>query len=64
MPPKKADIFSKDVEFMLLNLIECRPILWDCTSELYKRADLKDAAWEEVASSLGPRFSGKLHVLM
>jgi len=59
MPPKKADMFSKDVEFMLIELVEHRPILWDCTSELYKRVDLKDAAWEEVALSLGPQFSGK-----
>lgn len=39
--------------------MSCRPILWDYTSELYKRVDLKDAVWEEVARSLGPQFSGK-----
>jgi len=27
MPPKKADMFLKDVEFMLIELVECRPIL-------------------------------------
>lgn len=59
MPPKKADIFTKETEFMLIELVECRPILWDSTSELYKRIDLKDAVWEEVARSLGSQFSGK-----
>lgn len=58
MSPKKAEIFSKDIEFLLIDLVECRPILWDCTSDLYKRGDLKDAVWEEVARSLGPNFSG------
>ncbi|XP_024890229.1 uncharacterized protein LOC112466398, partial [Temnothorax curvispinosus] len=60
MPPKKTDLFSKDIEFTLINLVECRPILWDCTSELYKRVDLKEEVWEEVARSLGPRFSGSI----
>ncbi|XP_071579431.1 uncharacterized protein [Temnothorax nylanderi] len=60
MPPKKTDLFSKDIEFTLINLVECRPILWDCTSELYKRVDLKEEVWEEVACSLGPRFSGSI----
>jgi len=55
-------MFSKDVEFMLIELVECRPILWDCTSELYKRIDLKDAAWEEIALSLGPQFSGIVYI--
>lgn len=59
MPPKKLEIFSKDEEFLLIDLVECRPILWDCISELYKRTDLKDAIWEEVARSLGSNFSGK-----
>lgn len=59
MPPKKTDIFTKDVEFMLVDLVECKSILWDYTFELYKRVDLKNAAWEEVARSLGPNFSGK-----
>lgn len=58
MPPI-ADIFSKEIEFLLIDLVECRSILWDCTSDLYKRSDLKDAVWEEVARSLGPNLSGK-----
>jgi len=42
IPRKKADMFSKD-EFMLIELVERRPIFWDFTSELYKRVDLKNA---------------------
>ncbi|XP_077282836.1 uncharacterized protein LOC143908881 [Temnothorax americanus] len=60
MPPKKTELFSKDIEFTLINLVVCRPILWDCTSELYKRVDLKEEVWEEVARFLGPRFSGSI----
>jgi len=62
MPPKKANIFSKDVEFMSIELVERRSILWDCTSEFYKRVVLKDAAWEDIALFLEPQFSGKYFV--
>ena len=41
-------------------VVECiRLILWDYTSELYKRIDLKDAVWEEVAHFLGLHFSDR-----
>jgi len=59
MPPKKADIFSKDIEFILINLVGCKPILWDYTFELNKRIDLKNAVWEEVIHSLGSHFSDR-----
>lgn len=61
----KADIFSKDIEFALIDLVECRPILSHCTSNLYKRADLKDAVWKEMARSLESNYSsGKYNINM
>ena len=33
----------------MISEIERRPVLWDTTSEIYKRADLKGPAFESVA---------------
>ncbi|XP_071580750.1 uncharacterized protein [Temnothorax nylanderi] len=51
MPPKMKSL-STDVEMKMIQEIETRPVLWDVTSSIYKRADLKPAAWAEVADAL------------
>lgn len=59
MPPKMKSL-SIDVEMKMIHEIESRPVLWDVTSSIYKREDLKPAAWAEVADTLGiPLITGK-----
>ena len=39
--------------------IERRPVLWDSTQEIYRRADLKLVAYEEIAAALNnPAVTG------
>jgi hypothetical protein len=58
--PPKMKTWSIDVEMKMIQEIESRPVLWDVTSSFYKRADLKPAAWVEVADVLGiPLITGK-----
>ncbi|KAM0732506.1 hypothetical protein ACS0PU_000667 [Formica fusca] len=61
MPPKHN--FSKAMDYRLINLVECKPLLWDCTSEIYRRTDLKTAAWDEIAKQLDSHLTGFLLVL-
>ncbi|XP_071652235.1 transcription factor Adf-1-like [Temnothorax longispinosus] len=56
MPPKHN--FSKETDYRLIDLVELKPLLWDCTSHLYRRTDLKIAAWDEIAEQLGSDFTG------
>lgn len=51
--------FSKEIDYRLVDLVETKPILWDCTSEIYKRSDLKIAVWDEIAKQLGSNFTSK-----
>ncbi|XP_071642179.1 uncharacterized protein [Temnothorax longispinosus] len=51
MSPKIKSL-SIDVEMKMIQEIESRPVLWDVTSSIYKRADLKPAGWAEVADAL------------
>ncbi|KAE8745951.1 hypothetical protein FOCC_FOCC007312 [Frankliniella occidentalis] len=54
MPPKiNRDLFTDDKEHELIREVEKRPILWDCNSKVFRRADLKPALWVEVALALG-----------
>ncbi|XP_071639677.1 uncharacterized protein [Temnothorax longispinosus] len=56
MPPKHN--FSKETDYRLIDLVELKPLLWDCTSHLYRQTDLKIAAWDEIAEQLGSDFTG------
>ena len=53
MPPKNRknkDIWTVDAEFVLIQEVEKRPLLWDATLDVYRRADLKGPAFEEIAA--------------
>ncbi|XP_077279211.1 uncharacterized protein LOC143906811 [Temnothorax americanus] len=56
MAPKKS-IFTNELDFHLVEEVERRPILWDCTLDIYRRNDLKSNAWDQVATALGPNFT-------
>lgn len=36
----------------LIEEVRTRPVIWDCTSELYRDFTLKDKAWDEIAEVL------------
>jgi len=63
MPPK-SQFFSKEIESRLVEEVEKRPLLWDAKANIYRRADLKPLAWEEIATIIGPPFTGKFFVLI
>lgn len=50
--------FNKELDYRLIDFVESKPLLWDCTSNIYKRSDLKNAAWDDIAKQLGPNFTG------
>jgi len=56
---KRKNKFTVEDELRLIHEVEKRPILWDSTSDNYKRADLKPQVWAEVATNVGPAFTGK-----
>lgn len=58
MPPK-IKLWTTESEYKLIHEVRNRPILWDVTSKDYRRIDLKEIQWEEVAKSLGLNFSSK-----
>ncbi|KAJ1523129.1 hypothetical protein ONE63_001022 [Megalurothrips usitatus] len=45
--------FRKEQEISLATEVEKRPILWDCTLDVYRRADLKGDKWADVAAIVG-----------
>ncbi|XP_034246599.1 uncharacterized protein LOC117648275 [Thrips palmi] len=54
MPPKKdANLWPADKEHELIQLVESRPFLWDCTLEGYRRSDLKIQLWDEISLAMG-----------
>jgi len=55
---KRRNKFTVEDELRLIHEVEKRPILWDSTSDNYKRADLKPQVWAEVATNVGPAFTG------
>ena len=59
MPPKKDSNWSHEKELELCRLVKERPVLYDISSQLYRRTDLKDREWEKVAKELGPTFTCK-----
>ncbi|KAK3926079.1 Transcription factor Adf-1 [Frankliniella fusca] len=60
MSAKGKGKFSVEEEVRLIYEVEKRPILWDATNEIYKRADLKPQVWSEVAANIGPAYSGEV----
>ncbi|XP_012522684.1 uncharacterized protein LOC105828745 [Monomorium pharaonis] len=54
MAPKN---FNNELDFYLVEEVERRPMLWDCTLDVYRRNDLKKNAWEQIATALGPNFT-------
>ena len=66
MPPKRQKTaFSEELEIITVGEIERRPVLWDSTLEIYRRADLKLVAFEEVASALHtPGITGKYCIVL
>ena len=51
--------FGTEDDVRLAFEVESRPILWDATADIYKRADLKPQVWAEVAEKLGAPFTGE-----
>ncbi|KYM93414.1 hypothetical protein ALC62_15992 [Cyphomyrmex costatus] len=59
MPPKKQ-IFTIDQEFLLIDAVKNRPQLWDVSHPMYRRNDIKEVLWQEVADLVGiPNIIGK-----
>ncbi|KYM97852.1 hypothetical protein ALC62_11456 [Cyphomyrmex costatus] len=59
MPPKKQ-IFTIDQEFLLIDAVKNRPQLWDVSHPTYRRNDIKEVLWQEVADLVGiPNITGK-----
>jgi len=60
MPPKRQKTnFTEEMEIIMAGEIERRPVLWDSTQEIYRRADLKLVAYEEIAAALNnPAVTG------
>jgi len=59
-PKSKTRVkFSPAQDVRLLFEVEKRPILWDPTLDIYKRADLKTPVWAQVAQNIGPELSGE-----
>ncbi|XP_039304295.1 uncharacterized protein LOC105196893 isoform X1 [Solenopsis invicta] len=58
MPPKKQAI-STDQEVLLIDAVKNRPHLWDVSHPMYKRTDLKETLWQEVADIVGPHATAE-----
>ncbi|KYN22219.1 hypothetical protein ALC57_05390 [Trachymyrmex cornetzi] len=58
MPPK-MDIWFRDAEQLLIDLVKTRAILWDITHRNYRRNDLKEIQWEEISKKMGLLYSSK-----
>ncbi|KAK3922208.1 Transcription factor Adf-1 [Frankliniella fusca] len=59
MPPK-LKIWTSELEFQLIHEVRSRPILWDISLADYRRNDLKEVHWEEVANKLGHNISSEV----
>lgn len=58
MPPKKQ-AFTMEQEFLLIHAVKNRPQLWDVSHPMYRRNDIKETLWQEVANFIGPHVTGK-----
>ena len=58
VPPKKQS-FTVEQEFLLIDAVKSRPYLWDVSHPMYRRTDVKDTLWQEVADVVGPHVTGK-----
>ncbi|XP_011687032.1 PREDICTED: uncharacterized protein LOC105449474 [Wasmannia auropunctata] len=56
----KNDLFTKDVECSMIEMVKQCPLLWDTTMEQYRRTDLKRVHWDRIAQALGPKFTGDI----
>ncbi|KYM97055.1 hypothetical protein ALC62_12272 [Cyphomyrmex costatus] len=54
----KNDLFKKETESVLIEMVRQRPILWDVRQPEYRRTDLKRMHWDQIAESLGSKFTG------
>lgn len=50
---------SEDAEIILIHLVRARPILWDATMDEYRRTDLKEIYWKEIAQRTEVHFTSK-----
>lgn len=50
--------FSQADKTEMMEMIEECCYLWDTKDARYHRRDLKDKAYEDIASALGPGFTG------
>ncbi|KYQ47578.1 hypothetical protein ALC60_13333, partial [Trachymyrmex zeteki] len=55
----KIDIWSNDVEQLLIDLVKARAIIWDVTYGSYCRNDLKEIQWEEISKEMDVPYSSK-----
>lgn len=55
----KCDLFTKDIECIMIDMVRQRPLLWDTSVPQYRRNDLKRMHWDEIAQALGPQFTGR-----
>jgi len=60
MSPKNKAVCTRKSELRMIEEVKTRPLFWDTTCQMYKRADLKPLAWEEIASIIGSPLTGKL----
>lgn len=61
MSPKKQ-IFTTEQEFLihlLIHSVKNRPQLWDVSHPTYRRNDIKETLWKEIANLIGPHVTGK-----
>ncbi|KYN11095.1 hypothetical protein ALC57_16754 [Trachymyrmex cornetzi] len=54
----KNDLFNKEIECILIEMVRQRPLLWDVCLPGYRRTDLKRMHWDQIAEALGPTFTG------
>ncbi|CAN7976118.1 unnamed protein product [Ixodes persulcatus] len=47
---------NDDASFFLISLVEEFPALWDISSELYSKTNLKASIWEKIAEEMFARF--------
>ncbi|XP_077260477.1 uncharacterized protein LOC143896448 [Temnothorax americanus] len=55
----KSDLFTKEIECILIQMVRQRHLLWDTSTEEYRRTDLKRMHWDQIAEALGPKFTGE-----
>jgi len=58
MPPKKQP-FTTEQKFLLIHEVKNRPHLWDVSHPMYRRNDIKETLWQEVADLIGLHISNK-----